>query len=50
MVRTKKFIKVIRERIMRNPARPGRSIAKEFGTDTKTIRNLIKTDFGMKAY
>ena len=50
VVRTKKFIKVIRERIRRNPARPGRSIAKEFGTDPKTIINLIKTDFKMKAY
>ena len=34
----------------RNPARSGRSIAKVFGTDPKTITNLIKTDLGMKAY
>ena len=49
VVCTKKFIKVIRERIRWNPARSGRSIAKEFGTNSKTIRNLIKTDLGMKA-
>ena len=43
-------MKVIRKRIRRNPARSGRSIAKEFGTDPKAIRNLTKTDLGMKVY
>ena len=50
VVHTKKFIKVICEQIRWYPAQSGRSIAKEFGTNPKTIRNLVKTDLGIKAY
>lgn len=48
--RTKKRIKVIRERIRRNPKRSQRKLAKDLKISTRSVGRIIKNDLGYKPY
>lgn len=48
--RTPAVIKVVRERVRRNPARSGRKMAHDLGMHHKTMQKILKDDLGLKAY
>lgn len=49
-VRTPQAIKVVRERIRRNPERSGRKLASELGMSKTSMQLLLKSDLKMRAY
>jgi len=49
-VRTSNFVKVIRERIRRNPRRSQRKLAADLKVSKGTVQNVLKKDLGLKAY
>lgn len=49
-VRTKKMIKVIAERIRRNPCRSQKKLALQVGMSTRSMSRLLKNDLHMRAY
>jgi len=48
--RTPDVIKVVRERIRRNPARSGRQLAKSLNMHHSTMQMIIKSDLGLQAF
>lgn len=48
-VRTSSVIKVVRERIRRNPVRSTRKLSLETGINRNSIRSILKHDLGLKA-
>lgn len=49
-VRTKKLVKVVRERYRRNPRQSGSKMARDLKISETTFRRLVKEDLGLKAY
>lgn len=49
-IRTPKLIKVVRERIRRNPAQSGSKMAKDLNVSQSTMQRVLKHDLGLIAY
>src|SRR5690242_15587287 len=49
-VRTSQLIKVVRERVRRNPRVKERKMSRELQKSETTIRRVLKEDLGLKAY
>lgn len=49
-VRTPELIKVVRERIRRNPARSARKLAKELNVGPNNINRILHEDLGLRAF
>lgn len=49
-VRTKQLVKVVRERIRRNPCRSSYKLAQDLAVSRKTIRSVLKDDLRLVPY
>jgi transposase len=49
-VRSKKMIKIVRERIRRNPAQSGNKLARSLNISRRSMGRILHNDLGLKAY